>query len=304
VPAPTPTPAPTIQVQDVSASLAHSATQQYPARARSAIRRLIIHHTATPATVTVQRVAEFQVNNRNLPGITYHYCITPQGQVFQTQPLEVVANHAGNFSGESVGVCLIGNFTDAAPTQAQLEAAAALLAQLAGQLGLSVNQIFGYSDLVKTASPGATWPAWKGPLLARVQSLMASVPATVPTPTPTPTPMPTPTPTPSPTPAAKTIEHYLLLWHRGAGSWARWDLLGALTYIEKFPVTVGFSIEEAKSARHVTIVGGPGGVPGQAEQVLRAAGCQVERLAGATETETRQMLEQLVAQGRRYRTLR
>ncbi|MCQ3980339.1 MAG: hypothetical protein DPW09_43560, partial [Anaerolineae bacterium] len=75
VSAPTPTPTAFIQVQDVSASLPRSATQQYPTRARSAIRRLILHHTATPPEVTITRVAEFQVNNRNLPGITYHYCI-------------------------------------------------------------------------------------------------------------------------------------------------------------------------------------------------------------------------------------
>lgn len=299
VPVPTPTPTPTalIQIQDVSASLPRSATQQYPTRSRSAIRRLIINHTATPANVTVQRVAEFQVNNRNLPGITYHYCVTAAGQVFQTQPLEVAASHAGNFSGESVGVCLIGNFTDATPPQAQLDATAALLAQLAVQLGIPASQIFGYSDLVKTASPGATWPTWKGPLLAKVQSLMAAGVSA-----PTPTPIPTPVPTPAPA-AAKPIEHYLLFWHQGSGNWARWDLLGAFAYIDKFPVTIGFSIEEAKSARHVTIVGGTGGVPAQAEQILRAAGCQVERLAGASETETRQMLEQLATQGRRYRTL-
>ena len=116
--------------------------------------------------------------------------------------------------------------------------------------------------------------------------------------------VPVTTPTPTPTPTAKPIEHYMLLWHRGAGNWAEWDLRGAIDYIEKFPVTVGFSIEEAKWARYVTIIGGTqGGVPAEAEQVLRAAGCQVERLAGATETETRRMLEQLAAQRRRFRTL-
>jgi hypothetical protein len=306
VPVPTPAPLqrPVIQIQDVSASLPRSATQQYPSRAQSAIRRLIIHHTATPPSVTVQRVADYQVNTRNLPGITYHYCITSQGEVFQTQPLEVVANHAGNFSGDSAGVCLIGDFTSVAPPQPQLDAAAVLLAQLAVQLGIPADQIYGYSDLVKTGSPGATFPAWKGPLLAKVQNLMAAVGPT-PMPVPTPTPQPTPTPTPAPTPViAKPIEHYMLFWHKGPGNWARWDLLGAFTYIDKFPVTIGFSLEEAKAAKHVTIIGGPGGVSGQAEQILRAAGCQVERLAGANETETRQMLEQLAAQGRRYRTLR
>ena len=283
-------PATTVQIQDVSANLAKSSTSQYPRRSRSAIRRIILHHTATPANVSVERIAEYQVNTQGRPGIAYHYCLTNQGVIYQTQPLEVVSAHAGKFSDDSVGVCLIGNFTSAPPPQTQLDATAALLAKLATELGISVDQIFGYSDLVTTGSPGATWPTWKGPLLDKVRSLMTSGVSV--------------TPTPTPTPTAKPIEHYMLLWHHGAGNWAEWDLRGAIDYIAKFPVTVGFSIEEAKWAKYVTIIGGTkGGVPAEAEQILRAAGCQVERLAGATETETRRMLEELATQGRRFRTL-
>ncbi len=290
---------PLIQIQDISATLARSATQQYPTRARTAIRRIILHHTVTPATVTIQRIAEHQVQKQNLPGIRCHFAVTAQGQVFQTQPLEVASNHAGDFSGDSVGIYLIGDFTSAAPPQSQLEAAAALLAQLALQLGLNTGQMFGYSELVKTASPGATFPTWKGSLIARAQNLMAA-PITAPVTTPTPVATPTPTVTPTPA-AAKPIEHYMLFWHRGAGNWAKWDLWGAFTYLERFPVTIGFSVEEAKAAKRVTIVGGVGGVPAEAERILQAAGCQVERIAGATETETRQMLEQLAAQGKRFK---
>jgi hypothetical protein len=135
--------------------------------------------------------------------------------------------------------------------------------------------------------------------MAQVRNLVASG-----TPTSTPTPSPTPTPEPTPTAAEKPIEHYMLFWHRGSGNWAEWDLRGALDYVDRFAVTIGFSIEEAKAAKYVTIVGGTGGVPAEAERTLRAAGCQVERLAGATETETRRLLEQLAGQNKRFRTLR
>ncbi|MEW5960465.1 MAG: TIR domain-containing protein [Chloroflexota bacterium] len=102
----------------------------------------------------------------------------------------------------------------------------------------------------------------------------------------------------------KTIEHYMLFWHRGPDNWAQSDLQGAFAYVARFPeTTIGFSLEEAKSAKYVTIIGGPGGVPVEAEKLLRAAGCQVERVVGATETETRHMLEQLAAQGKRFFTL-
>jgi hypothetical protein len=303
---------PSLRILDVSARLPKHDSERYNTRSLNAIRRIILHHTVTSPTVSVQRIAEFQVNDRNLPGIAYHYCVDYQGQVYQTQPLEVVSAHAGNHSSDSVGVCLIGNFTDSPPPQAQLDATAVLLAYLALQQNINVNQIYGYSELVITGSPGATWPTWKGPLLAQVRSLVAAgapvttptpTPEPQPTPTPEPEPIPTPTPEPTPTPTRKQIQHYMLFWHRGPGNWAEWDLRGALDYVDRFPVTIGFSIEEAKQAQYVTIVGGPGGVPAEAEQTLRAAGCKVERIAGATETETRRILEQLAAQGKRFRTL-
>jgi hypothetical protein len=313
--APTPTPAVSvgpaagsalIQIQDVSATLLRNPAQAYPNRALTAINKIILHHTVTPPTVTVQRIAEVQVKNQNAPGIRCHYGVNASGQVFQTQPLELAANHAGNFSGEGVGIYLIGDFTNAAPPPAQLDAVAALLAQLALQLRLSTSQIFGYSDLVKTGSPGATWPTWKGPLIAKVANLM-STGVSAPSPTVVTTPVATPTPQPQPQPtamaSAKAIEHYLLFWHRGPANWARWDILGALTYLDRFPSVMGFSIEEAKAAKFVTIIGGPGGVPAEAERILQAAGCKVERIAGATETETRQTLEQLAAQGRRFKSI-
>ncbi|RME72913.1 MAG: hypothetical protein D6784_12770 [Chloroflexi bacterium] len=281
-----------VQIQDISASLPRHPSKTYPTRSLSAIRRIVIHHSANKPDIAIQRIATYQVSQRDLPGIAYHFCVDASGQIFQTQPLETVSRHAGQHSDDSIGVCLLGNFTENPPPAAQIEGTARLLASLTTRLNIGLDQVFGASDLFVTGSPGATWPAWKGTLLGRVRQLIAAAGETAPV-------------TPRPTgPAGKPIFHYLLMWHRGPGQWAKWDLLGALEYINKFPVTIGFSIEEAKNARYVTIVGGPAGVPGDAEQILRAAGCQVERLAGATESETRQMLEQLAAQGRRFRTLK
>jgi hypothetical protein len=284
-PVETPRPAPVqVQIEDASSRLAQHPSLRYATRSSDAIRRIIIHHTATPPTVTIERIAQFQVQ-KGLPGITYHICITANGQVYQTQPLTLTAAHAGQDSRDSVGVCLVGDFSQSPPPQPQLEAAASALAQVAARLSLSIDQIFGYSEIARTQSPGATWPTWKGLLLARVLDLMNTTET-------------------RPEPPAKPIEHYMLLWHHGSGNWAEWDLRGALEYISKFPVTIGFSVEEAKLAKNVTIVGGPGGVPESVDQMLRAAGSKVDRIAGKTETETRRLLEELAGQGQRFRNLR
>ena len=103
--------------------------------------------------------------------------------------------------------------------------------------------------------------------------------------------------------AGKPIEHYMLFWYRDQDNWAEWDLRGAIEYVARFPVTMGFSVEEAKLAKAVTVVGGPSGIPASVDAALRAAGCKVDRIAGATQRETREILEALVLQGKRFRNL-
>lgn len=277
-----------IEAQDVTNSLAQHPTKRYPMRTHADIKRLIVHHTATPANITVERIAQFQVKNRDLPGITYHFCVTAEGMVYQTHYLETVSVHAGANSGDSVGICLIGNFTNQAPPRAQLNATAKLLAQLAGVLGVPVRSIFGYSEIVVTQSPGATWPQWKPTLLAEVERLLKSDKSD----------------SGQTVAEDKPIEHYLLFWHRSHQNWAEWDLQGAFDYIARFKPVVGFDIEEAKAAKYVTIVGGKEGIPPNAERILRKAGCQVERIAGETESATRQILDKLAAEGNRFATLK
>ncbi len=104
----------------------------------------------------------------------------------------------------------------------------------------------------------------------------------------------------STTPVAKTIRHYMLLWHDNVQAWGEWDLRGAINYIAVFTPTIGFSIEEAKYAQYVTIVGDTTKVPVTVEAQLVAAGCQVGRVAGTTEQETRQLLDRLASQRRRF----
>jgi len=289
----------TIEAEDVSESLAHHATKQYPMRTHADIKRIIIHHTATPAGTTVERIAAFQVNNKGLPGIAYHYCVTAEGKVYQTQYLETVSAHAGQNSADSVGVCLIGNFTGVEPPKPQLDATASLLSQLAMHLGLSADSIVGYSEIVTTGSPGATWPQWKKPMLTKVKRAI-----TVGKPVAMPKPQTQPQTQPAKPVSRQTINHYMLFWHKSETSWAKWDLLGAFDYIAKFKPVVGFDIEQAKMAKNVTIVGGTGGVSAKAEQVLRAAGCKIDRLDGKTEAGTRQILQELAAKGKRYRDLK
>ncbi len=174
-----------LQIQDMSAILPTNANVlPYPLRPLANIRQFIIHHTATPTTTTPQRIAEYIVNERNLPGMTYHYCITSEGQIFRTQTAETLSTHAGNFSADSLGIALIGNFNETTPSQAQLNAASTLIGQLAIQFSIPVSQetVRGYGELAQTFSPGTTWPQWRGTLIPQAQTSAATIPTTATTP--------------------------------------------------------------------------------------------------------------------------
>ncbi|MEW6566989.1 MAG: hypothetical protein AB1449_02250 [Chloroflexota bacterium] len=75
----------------------------------------------------------------------------------------------------------------------------------------------------------------------------------------------------------KPIQHYLLLPSGAGASWLQeWSHLAEFAAAHH-PV-IGFSNEEARLARRVTIVGGEEVCPLALEQDLRAAGCEVDRI--------------------------
>jgi hypothetical protein len=295
-----------IQIQNVINQLpSNPNVAAYPRRSRPAIRGFVIHHTVTGPNVTVERLAQHQVQSMGRPGLGFHFVVSATGEVYQAQPLEAVAPHADQHSDNSIGVLLIGNFSQNPPPEAQQQATAVLIAELSNTLRLTVNDqtVRGRIELSNIASPGVTWPQWKPAVVGIARGIQTGQVRVAAAPTPVVTTPTQPTPT-QPVTYPKVIDHYMLFWHKAAGNWAEWDFVSAIDYVSQFAPTLGFSIEEAKCAKAVTIVGGPAGVPAGTEEILRAAGCQVERLSGRTQEETNQMLYDLVARNRRFRTLR
>jgi N-acetylmuramoyl-L-alanine amidase len=272
-------------IEDIIAQLPAHATQRYPQRDRNEISVVILHHSAVPPSVGADRIARYQVDEQKWPGIGFHFFVLADGRLQQTQPLEVVSNQAGDVGNRTgVGVCLAGNFTDQPPPEAQLSATANLVAWLLDELDLALEAIHGHSDYVNTQCPGNTWsPVWRAQLVAQVKDVLAGA-------------------APAVTAPAKSLGHYLLFWQT-ATDWAEDDWHNAEQYVARFRVTMGFSVDDAMQAEYVTIVGGPSGVPPDAEARLKAAGCKVERVAGETAAATKALLDDMAARGQRFLTL-
>ncbi|MBN1991269.1 MAG: N-acetylmuramoyl-L-alanine amidase [Anaerolineae bacterium] len=165
-------------IQNITGQLKHHPTLQYPSRPLSQIDRIIIHHTAVTPTVGAERIAQHRVDSQGWPGIGYHYFVTGQGQLQQTNELTTQAKHAGQYDPVAIGVCFAGDFTNAIPTPAQLEAGAQLIAWLIQELNLSPQAVYGYKELVVTQSPGEQWDAgarWGAQLRQKIQDYLAGL---------------------------------------------------------------------------------------------------------------------------------
>ncbi len=278
----------------------HPTLPPYEPRSRP-ISMIVIHHTDTTKTTTVQSIAQYHVYgerrdaNGNLikaqwPGVGYHFLVGADGVIYQGQRESTRSYHVGGDPNDySVAISLIGRMMtkdydgttrapeDQVPTPAQLRSAAHLAAWLMQEYKVPLERVMGHRDVwpKSTVCPGEHWKTgrqWYADLVEEIQAVQQG------------------------RPAAGSLEHYLLFWDRGGSNWAQADWRNAQAYLEHFRTTAGFSVDDALLARHVTIVGGDAGVTGEDEARLAAAGVDVHRLAGTDEADTRRLLNQLVAQ--------
>lgn len=279
----------------------HPTLPPYGERTRP-VSMIVIHHTDTPKSTTVQTIAEYHVHGERKaadgsiikaqwPGVGYHFLIDPHGLIYQGQRETTRSYHVGGDANDySIAVSLIGRFMqknydgtdrtpeDQVPTPQQLRSAGQLAAWLMQEYNIPIEQIKGHRDVWPRATvcPGEHWKtglAWHSRLLEEVKSAQSSV---------------------SNRGIGQRTQLYLLFWDHGT-AWAEADWRGAQQYIARFRPTVGFTVEDALQSQHVVIVGGPAGVSAQEEARLRGAGVDVHRLEGKDEAETQRMLDELVA---------
>ncbi len=259
-------------IVDIVNDLPKHATKKYSNRTQR-LTSLVVHHTTGRSTLTPYDIARYHVESRDWPGVGYHYLIGADGTINLCNKHETYSFHAGTANGYSLGISLIGEFMNGnLPTPAQFESTCRLIAWLMQELGINdVQKVVGHKEVpdAQTACPGDQWltgATWKKTLHERVQAIRT----------------------------AKPNSFYLLFWDHG-DAWAEADYRNAFNYVAKFRPTHGFNVAEAMQARRVLIVGGVAGVSGDDEAKLRASGCEVQRLAGTSEAETKAQLDALAA---------
>lgn len=148
-----------------------SAEPWVPSTQRREWKYIVIHHTAT-STGSVESIhqthlARLDADGKPWRGIGYHFVIgnghgMPDGHIEATFRWrdQIDGAHAGDatYNTQGIGVCLIGNFEQDPPTEAQLEALATLTRSLTAEYDIPPQNIKGHCDVKSTACPGRYFP--------------------------------------------------------------------------------------------------------------------------------------------------
>ncbi|HIW33131.1 MAG TPA: peptidoglycan recognition protein family protein [Candidatus Paenibacillus intestinavium] len=139
-------------VVDLRGKLPVHKTKKYNTRKASDIRSLAIHHSLT-FSGSAQAFATYHINTNGWPGIAYTYVIDKDGTINQCLDHTTVGYHVGNSNKHALGICLVGDFRNQKPTDAQYKSALELVRWLQLQLPNAV-EVKGHSQY-----PGYSWKA-------------------------------------------------------------------------------------------------------------------------------------------------
>jgi hypothetical protein len=132
---------------------------------------IVLHHSATAggSVASIDAVHRRQTDADGKPwlGIGYHFVVgngrsMGDGEIrptFRWQK-QLAGAHAGKRAENEhgIGICLIGNFDETAPTAKQLAAVRQLLKTLAARYAIPRERILRHQDITSTLCPGRLFP--------------------------------------------------------------------------------------------------------------------------------------------------
>ena len=124
---------------------------------RPATDFIVIHHTGSGQDIDagVATIHQWHLAN-GWAGIGYHYVIRKDGTIEEGRPHWTIGSHCFGQNSNSIGLHISGDFTNAYPTNEQIEACAMLLANICSDYGLPIDNqhIYGHRDFNNTDCPG------------------------------------------------------------------------------------------------------------------------------------------------------
>ena len=123
---------------------------------RASTKRIIIHHTGgADIDASAEQIHSWHLDAQ-YAGIGYHFVIRKSGEIERGRPQWAIGSHAYGANIDSIGIHLSGEFSYNAPTNAQIESCASLIAWLCEQYNIPTDRkhILGHREVIATECPG------------------------------------------------------------------------------------------------------------------------------------------------------
>ncbi|MFC1780456.1 peptidoglycan recognition family protein, partial [Patescibacteria group bacterium] len=127
------------------------------------VDKVVVHHTATPNSQDpiywMKAIYSYHTYTRGFGDIGYNYLIDQYGNIYEGKlgGEEAKGYHAGSANANSIGVSMIGTFSDVSPTQVAQDALTKLIAEKATFYDFTPgwhSTVYGHRDFDATACPG------------------------------------------------------------------------------------------------------------------------------------------------------
>lgn len=96
----------------------------------AAYQTVVIHHSAfyeEDDLATMLEVQDMHRNRRNWADVAYHFLVGKNGLIYEGRDWHVRGTHVAQYNSGSLGICLLGNFVQESPSEAQLASTLALV---------------------------------------------------------------------------------------------------------------------------------------------------------------------------------
>lgn len=137
---------------------------------------VVIHHSAVPGechtnkqcSKSVKGIQNFHMDEQKFSDIGYNFLIGGDGRVYEGRGWEVRGAHCPKYNGNSIGICLIGNYEEKLPIERMLEVARELIRfGVANEHVVPDYRLIGHRQGRDTECPGDAlyaeiqkWPQW------------------------------------------------------------------------------------------------------------------------------------------------
>lgn len=136
----------------VTHDLPESLSKFYKERSIEDSLTIVVHHTASSKTQSLETIAKFHVETRGWPAIAYHIAINESGDVYLLNDIEKKTYHNSADNTNTIGVVVVGNYEQYEPSEASIKSLQAVTDALC--MTLKIKGIKGHRDYKNTSCPG------------------------------------------------------------------------------------------------------------------------------------------------------